>query len=68
METFSYSDVWQEDEERNAAPILLRTYDRNWRIDEEAMHYLFELRVWVSKSEDFNPMRRMDYSLEIILG
>lgn len=40
METFPYSD--------GADTALLRTYDKEARIDLDALHYKFEVRVWVS--------------------
>lgn len=36
---------------------LIRTYERNWTIDLDALHYKFELRIWVKPEEPFNPMR-----------
>ena len=62
METFPYTDGTTED------TTLLRTYDREWRIDLDAMHYKFELKVWVELSEDFNPMETMDYKPEVANG
>lgn len=49
METFPYSDG----EDRT----LLRTYGREWRIDADALHYKFELRVTVSIPEDAELMQ-----------
>lgn len=49
LETFPYSDG----EDRT----LLRTYDREWRIDADALHYKFELRVTVSIPEDAELMQ-----------
>ena len=43
METFPYSDG-----EAEAEPVLLRTYDRSWKVDLDAMHYKFELRERVT--------------------
>lgn len=60
METFPYSDG----EDRT----LLRTYDREWRIDADALHYKFELRVFVSLPEAFDPMERMDYQEEVTMA
>lgn len=42
METFPYSDGSGEGQE------LLRTYDREWTVDLDAMHYKFELRERVT--------------------
>lgn len=42
METFPYSDGSGEGKE------LLRTYDREWTVDLDAMHYKFELRERVT--------------------
>lgn len=49
METFPYSDGESE--------ALVRTYEREWRIDQDAMHYKFELKVWVTKPKAEIPMR-----------
>ena len=62
METFPYTDGTTE------GTTLLRTYDREWRIDLDAMHYKFELQVWVEMPEDFNPMETMDYNPEVTNG
>ena len=53
METFPYSD--------GTDTALLRTHDREWRIDLDALHYKFELRVWVTIPEDSVKMETMDY-------
>lgn len=53
METFPYSD--------GTDAALLRTCDREWRIDLDALHYKFELRVWVTIPEDSVKMETMDY-------
>lgn len=53
METIPYSDG--EDTG------LLRTHERQWRIDLDAMHYQFELQVWVTIPEDSVKMETMDY-------
>lgn len=59
METFPYSDGAAE------GTVLLRTYDREWRIDLDALHYRFELRERVTLPEDFHPMETMDYHEEV---
>lgn len=53
METVPYSDGTDTG--------LLRTHDREWRIDLDALHYKFELRVWVTIPEDSVKMETMDY-------
>ena len=60
LETFPYSDG----EDRT----LLRTYGREWRIDADALHYKFELQVFVSLPEAFDPMERMDYQEEVTMA
>ena len=60
METFPY----QEGEES----ALLRTYDREWRIDLDALHYKFELRVWEGTPLGNNPMRTLEHHEEVIDG
>ena len=62
METFPYTDGTTEE------TTLLRTYDREWRIDLDALHYKFELQVWVELPETFNPMTTMDYVPEVTNG
>lgn len=62
METFPYTDGTTE------GTSLLRTYEREWRIDLDALHYKFELHVWVEMPEDFNPMETMDYNPEVTNG
>ena len=59
METFPYTDGTSE------VTALLRTYDREWRIDLDAMHYKFELQVWVDVPETITPMETMDYSEDV---
>ena len=60
IETFPYSD------RKASSSSLLRTYNREWRIDLDALHYKFELQVWVEKKEDSIPMQRMGYYAEVI--
>ena len=62
METFPYSDGTTE------GTTLLRTYDREWRIDLDALHYKFELKVWVTMPENQNPMETMTYTEEVQSG
>jgi len=51
METFPYSN------EGAGRSILLRTYERNWTIQDDALHYKFDLKLWVTRSEDAALMR-----------
>lgn len=60
METFPYSD--------GADTALLRTYDKEARIDLDALHYKFEVRVWVSLPEAPVMMQTMDYTEDITNG
>ena len=62
METFPYTDGTTE------GTTLLRTYDREWRIDLDGMHYKFELQVWVELPEENTPMETMDYNPEVTNG
>lgn len=48
METFPYSD--------GAETTLLRTYEREWRIDLDALHYKFELQLWLETPASTDPM------------
>ena len=58
METFPYSD--------GTDTPLLRTYDREWRIDLDALHYKFELQVFVEIQETAVKMETMDYNEEVV--
>lgn len=62
METFPYSDG------EESTPALLRTYEREWRIDLDAMHYKFELQVWVDTPDTITPMETMNYQEAVTDG
>ena len=49
LDTFPYSD--------GESTAVLRAYDREWRIDADALHYKFELRVTLSIPEDAELMQ-----------
>lgn len=55
MEMFPYSDGTTE------GTVLLRTYDREWNIDLDELHYRFEIRERVSIPETYPKMQTMDY-------
>ena len=57
METFPYSD--------GAETTPLRTYEREWRIDLDALHYRFELRERVKIPRPEVKMQKMDYDEEV---
>ena len=57
METFPYSDG------EEATP--LRTYEREWRIDLDVLHYRFELRERVMIPRPEVKMQKMDYDEEV---
>ena len=59
METVPYS--YGEDE------ALLRTYDREYNIDLDALHYKFEIRVSVVIPREAVKMQTMDYDEEVVL-
>lgn len=59
METFPYSDGTTED------TVLLRTYDREWNIDLDELHYRFEIRERVSIPQEYAKMQTMDYNEDI---
>nr|WP_325301104.1 hypothetical protein [uncultured Oscillibacter sp.] len=60
METLPYSD--------GAKTTLLRTYDREWKIDRDALHYKFELKVWVRLPENGAKMRTLILNQEVVNG
>ena len=59
METFPYSDGTTE------GTVLLRTYEREWNIDLDELHYKFEIRERVSISKEYAKMMTMDYDEDI---
>ena len=59
METFPYSDGTTE------GTVLLRTYEREWNIDLDELHYRFEIRERVSVPETYPKMQTMDYDEEV---
>lgn len=59
METFPYSDGTTE------GTVLLRTYDREWNIDLNELHYKFEIRERVSIPQEYAKMQTMDYNEDI---
>ena len=63
METFPYTDGME-----GGVPTLLRTYEREWIIDLDAMHYKFELRERVHIPRQYAKMRTMDYDEEVLIN
>lgn len=63
LETFPYSDGGA-----GAEPVLLRTYDREWKVDRNELHYKFELRERVNIPEQFVKMQTMDLDEDIHNG
>lgn len=60
MDAFPYSD--------GTSTTTVLTYDRDSRIDLNAMHYKFELRVVVEHPQTGTPMQTMDYNEEVTNG
>lgn len=60
MDAFPYFD--------GASTTTVLTYDRDSRIDLDAMHYKFELRVIVELPETETPMQTMTYNEEVTNG
>lgn len=59
LETFPYRGA-------GGASALLRTYERNWYIQDDALHYKFDLKLWVSREEDAVLMRSIQsYTEEV---
>lgn len=63
LETFPYSDGGA-----GAEPVLLRTYDREWNVDLNELHYKFELRERVNIPEQSVKMQTMDLDEDIYNG
>ena len=48
-------------------PTLLRTYEREWRIDQDALHYKFELRLWLEENSAGQPkMENMIHHEQVV--
>ncbi len=63
METFPYKD---SESKSNGGTTLIRTYDRQWRIDIDAMHYKFEIRQRVYIPKEYVKMRTIqEYNEEV---
>ena len=62
METFPYSDGAADGSAK------IRTYDREWNIDLDELHYRFELRERVTLPENGVKMQTMDYEEEVANG
>lgn len=60
LDSFPYSD--------GTGTTTVLTYDRDSRIDLDAMHYKFELRVIVELPETETPMQTMTYNEEVTNG
>ena len=63
LETFPYSDDFD-----GGCSTLLRTYDREWKVDSDELHYKFELRVWVTLPENGAMMETLKLNQEVING
>lgn len=63
LETFPYSDGGA-----GAEPVLLHTFDREWNVDLNELHYKFELRERVNIPEQFVKMQTMDLDEDIHNG
>lgn len=52
LDTFPYSDGTSD------KPVIVRTYDREWRIDLDALHYKFEIRERVTFPDTGTAMQK----------
>ena len=66
METFPYAEP-HEPSDKTFETAVLRTYDRNAEIDLDALHYKFELRLWVYPTDTGDPMQTLDQAIHIIV-
>ena len=48
--------------------VLLRTYNRQSVIDLDALHYKFDLQIWLTPEEDRNFMQSMTLVMEVTNG
>lgn len=67
FETFAYTDGSVDS---NGVPVsmILRTYNRQASIDLDALHYKFDLQIWLEPEEDKNFMQSLSLILEVTNG
>lgn len=57
LETFPYT--------HQGGSVLVRAYDREWRVDLDALHYKFELRALVALPEEARAMGRLEEEIYV---
>ena len=67
FETFVYTDGSVDDKQKPVTTIL-RTYNRQASIDMDALHYKFDLHIWLDPVEDANFMQSLSLILEVTNG
>lgn len=60
METFPYSD--------GTETAQIRAYNREWKIDLDALHYNFDLMVRIAPQIEKNPMESIESLTEEVTG
>lgn len=58
FELFPYSD--------GESSTLIRTYNREWNIDLDALHYRFDLQVFVYPQDNGVPMRTLESDIDVV--
>lgn len=67
FETFTYADGSVDDKQKPITTTL-RTYNRQASIDLDALHYKFDLMIWLDPVEDKNFMASASLTLEVRYG
>ena len=58
LEVFTYMDP-------DGNYSIVRTYNRDWTIDLDELHYRFDLQSWVTKEEAAELMRTLELNMEV---
>lgn len=67
FETFTYADGSVDDKQKPITTTL-RTYNRQASIDLDALHYKFDLMIWLEPEEDAKFMQSLSLILEVTNG
>ncbi len=62
LDLFPYSDKWDEDgkTEGKEEPVFIRTFERQWKSEDEELHYQFHIKQRVSVPEDIIYQKTME--------
>lgn len=65
LDRIAYTDTEPTEENPTPDTIPILTHDRSYTVDQDALHYQFEIRVRVSKPEDGSPMQTLTQNIHV---